>query len=281
MRRARPELLGVLGRPVAHSLSPALHQAALAHEGRDGSYHAFDVGPEELATALRGLATLGARGVNLTAPLKVVGVALVDELDDVAREAGAINTIAISEDGRLRATTTDPEGFVVALREDLGLEPHGLRAVVVGTGGAARAVGVALARGGARAIAIVGRSQERARALAERLGGVVARDGGLGSVDLVVQASSVGMVGGPAPDETAIPQWLLERTGAVMDLVYAPLETPTLRAARDLGIPATNGVTMLAAQARAAYRWWFGSAPELSVFRAGALHGLEGTTESA
>lgn len=210
---------------------------------------------------------LGARGVNVTVPHKVAAAALVDRLEPEARATRSVNTITIEDDGTLTGATSDVEGVLTSVRDDLGLEVGGLRVVVVGAGGAARATVYALLQAGAASVGILARDVARAAELARSLGGsvVTAHDDGA-AADLVVQATSVGMAGGPDPAGSAVPDWLLDRAGAVLDLVYRPSVTPLLEAARRRGLPAANGLTMLAAQARGSYRRWFGDAPSLSVF---------------
>lgn len=267
MRRADPELLGVIGHPIAHSLSPGIHAEAARADGRSVAYHAFDVEPEALGAAIRGLVALGARGANLTVPHKVAGAQLMDRLEPEAAATGSVNTITIAVDGTLIGATSDVEGVLVAVREDLRLEVPGLRVAVVGSGGAARAAVFAFVQAGAASVGVLARSEVRAAELVRGIGGHLVRSpDDLGTVDLVVQATSVGMVGGPDPGGSAVPDWLLERAGAALDLVYRPAVTPLIQAARRRGIPAANGLTMLAAQARGSYRRWFGEAPELSIF---------------
>jgi shikimate dehydrogenase len=274
MRRADPELLGVLGQPIAHSLSPAMHTAVLALEGRRASYHAFEVGPDELPAALAGLAAVGARGVNLTVPLKERAVSLMARLEPSASACGSVNTVSFEEDGPV-GSSTDGEGFLTAVRLDLGLELAGRRVLVVGSGGAARAVAWAVRSVGGF-VGVLARDPARAEAVAELAQGeVVVADRSAGMWDLIVNATTVGMYGGPDPHGCPVPTELLVAPSAVMDLVYAPRTTPLLRQARERSLAATDGLTMLAAQARASYLRWFASAPPVDVFVSAALAALE------
>jgi len=269
MRRAVPELLGVLGRPIAHSVSPWIHGAILREDGREATYHAFEIGPEELESALAGLALLGARGVNLTIPLKERAVGLMRRLEPSAEACGSVNTVTFEADGAVGAST-DGEGFVTAVAEDLAMGLRGARVLLVGSGGAARAVAWAVRMQGAARLGVLARHRERARAVAALGGGVVVEQPLPGEWDLIVNATSVGMPGGPAPAGLAVPEELLVAPARVLDLVYAPCPTPLVAAARRRGLAASDGLTMLAAQARASYARWFGSAPRLERFVAAA-----------
>ncbi len=264
---AKTRLFAVLGHPVAHSLSPQMQNAALAEIGWDGVYVAFDVAPERLEAALRGLAALGVGGVNLTIPLKERAPALLDWLTPEAARIGAVNTVRIA-DGHLEGFNTDAPGFLAALR-GLGMEPAGKHGIILGAGGSARAVAVALLGSGAK-ITLANRTEERAWELARFLNdgegvsrvSVVAMEEdslarALAGADLLVNTTSIGMTP-HADDPPPVPAWALHPRLFVYDLVYNPPETRLLAAAKHLGAPAANGIGMLAHQGALALEIWTG-----------------------
>jgi len=259
---------GVMGWPVEHSRSPLLHGFWLKEHRIDGAYVLLPVRPEELAAALRGLAARGFAGCNLTIPHKAPALAIVDQVDATAARIGAVNTVIARPDGMLEGRNTDAFGF----RENLRAAQPGWRAgagpaVVLGAGGAARAVVAALLDDGAPEIRLVNRSRDRAAALAAALGGPIElvdwarRAAALAGAALLVNTTSLGMTGQPPLDLAldALPQAAL-----VNDIVYVPLETPLLRAARGRGNPAVDGLGMLLHQARPAFAAWFGVTPEVT-----------------
>jgi len=260
---------GVMGWPIAHSRSPALHGHWLARYGIDGSYVAIPVRPEALATALRELPDKGFAGVNLTVPHKEPALAIVDRIDAVAERIGAVNTVIVRADRSLFGTNTDAYGFIENLRGTVGdLSAWTSRpAVIVGAGGAARAVVVALCDAGVTALRIVNRT----RANAERLARLTARcgarpvivdwpdrAGALHGCGLLVNTTTLGMEGAP-PLDLALDA--LPGDALVNDIVYAPLETALLAAARQRGNPVVDGLGMLLYQAQAGFEAWFGVRP--------------------
>lgn len=249
-----------------------MQNAALARMGIDGVYVAFDVAPERLPEAVAGLQALGVRGVNCTIPHKVALLSLVDELSEEAAFIGAVNTLVFRE-GKRYGYNTDAPGFLAALRSE-GVDPTGCRAVVLGAGGAARAVLVALARAGAEltvANRTLGRAQELAADLNRKLGAGLevkavplcaeALGPELGKADLLVNTTSVGM----SPRVEDVPPVPLDAVHAglfVYDLIYNPLETRLLRETRLRGARGTHGAGMLAHQGAQALELWTGqSAP--------------------
>jgi shikimate dehydrogenase len=267
-------LAAVLGDPVRHSLSPVIHNAAFGALGLDWSFVALEVAAIDLADAVRGVRALGLAGLSVTMPHKESIVALLDEVVGDATTLGAVNCVT-NAGGRLIGHNTDGVGFVEALRSDADRDPAGMRCVVLGTGGAARAVALALAGGGAVDVALVGRDASRSAATAERLGGAV-RSGtmvDLAAADLIVNATPVGMEAHPGTplDPSGL------RTGVVVvDLVYHPIETELIRECRSRGILATNGVAMLVHQAAAALELWTGSAAPLEAIRSAVDRHLAG-----
>lgn len=255
-----------------------MHNAALASLGIDARYEALDVPPERLAGAVADLRRPDVAGANVTIPHKQTVMGLLDALTEGARAVGAVNTVTV-EGGRLVGDNTDDGGFLLALAE-LGVEPSGAACVLLGAGGAARAVAHALLRSGAR-VALHNRTRARADAMARTLapGGALTVVGGkelVGAVvaaDLLVQATPVGMEGA-ASGTLPLPEGVLPRAGAVVDLVYRPPETPLLAAARAAGLRAQNGLPMLVHQGALAFECWFGVAPPVDVMRRAALDAL-------
>ena len=275
-------LLGVFGCPVRHSLSPAMHNAAIADLGLDLVYVPFAVEPQSLGTALRALPNLGVRGVNLTIPHKEAAVPFIDDLDGVARMLGAVNTVRVDGE-RLVGTNTDGEGFAVPLR-DAGFECRGSSAVVLGAGGAARAVVRQLVDDGAR-VTVVNRSAERALGLVAAVAGgraevVPAADAHrvqatVLAADLLVNTTPVGM-STHSPDELPVPAEWLRRSTFVYDLVYRPALTPLLLAAEAMGCVTLGGLGMLVHQGVAAFRFWTGLMPRPAVMLDAALAQMDG-----
>jgi len=264
----RARLAGVVGWPVAHSRSPRLHGFWLEKHGIDGAYVPIAVRPENLATALRALPLLGFSGVNVTVPHKEAALAAVDRASDAARRIGAVNTIVIDADGQLEGSNTDGFGFLENLAAALpGWRASDGAAVLLGAGGAARAIAAALADGGAPEIRLVNRTPERARRLAAEIGGpfrIVAwseRAAALADAALLVNATTLGMAGQP-PLDLALSA--LPGDAVVNDIVYAPLETPLLAAARARGNRVVDGLGMLLHQARPGFAAWFGVAPQVT-----------------
>jgi len=264
----KARVAGVMGWPVGHSLSPRLHGYWLSEYGIDGAYVPFPVMPDRLAEALRALPALGIAGVNLTVPHKVAACGLVDTLDDAARRIGAINTVVVGPDGALEGRNTDAYGFIAAIAETApGWRAADAPCVVIGAGGAARAVCVALQDAGAAEIRVINRTSARARELAAALGpplGVVGWDDraeALAGAGLLVNATSLGMIGQPALD---LDLGRLPADAVVDDIVYAPLETPLLAGARARGNPLVDGLGMLLHQARPGFAAWFGRDPRVT-----------------
>jgi shikimate dehydrogenase len=265
----------VIGDPVRHSLSPAIHNAAFTALGLDWVYVALEVPTGEGAAAVTAMRTLGIEGMNVTMPHKSDVARAVDRLSDTARTLEAVNTIHRVR-GDLVGESTDGEGFVRSLREDEGLDPAGRRFLVVGAGGAARAVVLAVAAAGAREVVVAARRTDRAESCAA-LAGAAGRAGSpdeAGDVDVVVNATPIGMAE-VAPldprDATPVDPDRLAAGQLVVDLIYSPLVTPLVAAARARGIAAVNGVGMLIHQAALSFRLWTGEDAPLAAMSTGAL----------
>ena len=258
-------IAGVMGWPVKHSRSPRLHNFWLDQYAIDGVYVPFPVEPAGLEAALRALPKLGIAGVNVTVPHKEQAFRIVDETDETARRIGAANTIMAARDGKLTATNTDSFGFTEALRaRAAGWNPMSGPAVVLGAGGASRAILVALQALGVPEIRVVNRTQERAQTLADEFGAPVAavlwadREPALQDAGLLVNTTILGMQGQP-PLDLRLDD--LPNQAVVNDIVYAPLHTELLRAAATRGNIAVDGLEMLLHQARPGFRAWFGREP--------------------
>jgi shikimate dehydrogenase len=261
-------LAGVMGDPVLHSRSPRLHNYWLAQHGLAGTYVPLAVPCERLGAALRALAPLGFSGCNLTIPHKQAALALVDEVNSLARRIGAVNCVVVRSDESLAGYNYDAFGYIESLREarpswcaDAG------PIVVIGAGGGARAVLVALIDQGAREIRLVNRTPARAQELARELGDPVAavawkeRERALDDAAMLVNTTSAGMAG-EASLELCLDR--LPSGALVSDIVYIPRETALLAAARRRGNPTVNGLGMLLHQARPAFHAWFGIMPEVT-----------------
>ena len=264
----RAKLAGVFGWPVAHSRSPRLHGFWLERHAIDGAYLPFAVRPENLAAALNALPVLGLRGVNLTVPHKEAALGLVDRASEEARRIGAVNTIVVDGEGRLEGRNTDGYGFLAHLKASApGWRSASGPAVLLGAGGAARAIAVALIEAGVPELRLVNRTADRAAGLAKALSGNIApvpwqdRNLALAGAALLVNSTTLGMVGQPPLD---IDLSRLPRQAPVYDIVYAPLETPLLAAARARGHPCIDGIGMLLHQARPGFAAWFGVEPEVT-----------------
>ena len=268
MSNTQYTLAGLMGWPVAHSRSPLIHGHWIRQHGLHGNYVLLPVQPENLRDAVRGLRALGFAGCNLTIPHKVAAMPLMDRVDPLAARIGAINTIVVEADGTLTGYNNDAYGFIQSLldaqpdwRADAG------PVTVLGAGGAARAVLVALAERGAKEIRLCNRSLDKAQALAAEFGGPIRacpweqRAELLDGCALLVNTTSLGMKG---QDALEISLDRLPKHALVCDVIYVPLETPLLVAARKRGNTTVNGLGMLLNQARPAFERWFGVRPDIT-----------------
>lgn len=273
---ATTTLAAVIGRPIRHSRSPAIFNAAFAACDLDWAFLAFDVGEREVPDALAGMRALGIRGLSVTMPAKEAVAASVDRLDPDAAALGAVNCVSL-EDGVLVGHNTDGAGFVDAVRDELGLDLAGTSVAVVGAGGAARAVIRAISGAGADRLVVVGRTPTRVEVAASLAGpvGVVGTEADLAGVDVIVNATPVGMAGGMAGD-TGVPfdPSVVQAGQVVVDLIYHPIETPLLAAAAARGARTANGLGMLVHQAGHQFRHYTGLEPPLAVMRDAVLAGL-------
>jgi shikimate dehydrogenase len=261
-------IAGLLGWPVAHSRSPVIHNHWLAHYAIPGRYLLFPVPPENLEAAVHGIAALGLRGCNVTTPHKQAIFPLLDRVDDLARKIGAVNTVVVEKDGTLTGFNNDGNGFIQSLRDaDPAWRPDSGPVVVLGAGGAARAVVASLAAQGAKEIRLTNRTLAKAQEIADAIGPVVKvlpwekRADALDGIAMLANATSLGM-SGKAPLDLSLDR--LPGNALVGDLIYLPPETPLLAAARVRGNITVNGLGLLLNQARPAFNAWFGVMPEIT-----------------
>jgi shikimate dehydrogenase len=264
----KARVAGVMGWPVGHSRSPRLHGHWLREHAIDGAYVPLAVPPERLGDAVRGLGALGLRGCNVTVPHKEAVIPLLDRIDATARATGAVNTVVVEAEGTLSGSNTDVFGFMENLREGApDWRPARTVAVVVGAGGAARAVAWALREAGATEVRVVNRTHDRAARLAADIGAPVhavawaEREAALDGAGLLVNTSTQGMEGQARLD---LRLDALPRTAIVNDIVYVPLTTPLLADAAARGNPVVDGLGMLLHQARPGFAAWFGAEPTVT-----------------
>jgi shikimate dehydrogenase len=274
----KTRLIGIIGDPIEHTLSPVMHNAAFAHLGLDYIYIPFRVAREDLAVALAGIKALGFTGVNVTIPHKEAVLPLPDELAPEAEVIGAVNTIH-NVGGRLYGYNTDGPGFVSSLKEEGGCDPAGKRVTILGTGGAARAVALQLALAGAAHIIILGRRLEKAEAIKDaiKLGvpdcqvttGLIGK-GELAKhvqqAQVLIDTTPVGMYP-RVEDEPLVGREMLHRDLVVCDLVYNPVQTLLLQEAEALGCRTLSGLEMLVRQGALAFKIWTGREPPLEIMR--------------
>jgi shikimate dehydrogenase len=259
---------GVMGWPVAHSRSPIIHNHWIQQHHLKGAYALFPVNPLRLEAAIRGLQALGLAGCNITIPHKVEAMQHVDWIDPLAKRMGAINTIVVQADGALHGYNHDGFGYIASLREvQPSWQPNAGAIVVLGAGGAARAIVVSLIDQGAQDIRILNRTFGKAQALAHEFGSVVTaydwdeRHEAISDCVLLINTTSLGMHG-QAALEIELSQ--LPRAALVSDAIYVPLETPLLAQARARGHTTLNGLGMLLHQARPAFHAWFDVMPDVT-----------------
>jgi shikimate dehydrogenase len=258
-------MAGVMGWPVAHSRSPLIHNHWIKQHHLSGAYGLFPVEPQNLETAIRGIAALGLAGCNITIPHKVQAMQYMDWVDPHAQKVGAINTVVVQANGTLHGFNNDGFGYLQSLKEahtqwraDAG------PVVVLGAGGAARAILVALLEQGATEIRLLNRTPDKAQALAEEFGPCIQalpwsqRHEAVARAALLINTTNQGMHGTPALDLRLDD---LPPTALVSDIIYTPLVTPLLEQARQRGNTTVNGLGMLIHQARPAFEAWFGVTP--------------------
>ena len=284
MISGRTKICGLIGDPVEHSMSPAMHNAAFKNRGLDYVYLPFRVAKTRLGEAILGIKALNIRGLNVTIPHKVSVIPLLDELDPLAEKIGAVNTI-INNDGVLKGYNTDAHGFLRAMLEQ-DIEPDGKSIVMLGAGGASRAISFILAERGANLV-ILNRQLELDWAV--KLGNSISRTFGrevkalelneqnlapvLRKANILVNTTSVGM--SPNTNETPIPARLLESDLVVFDIVYNPVKTKLLTEAESAGAKAISGLEMLVRQGALAFEMWTGLTAPLEIMRKATIRALK------
>lgn len=284
------QYLGIVGYPLGHSISPVFQQAALDHYGLAIRYQAWETPPErvpEVVASLRGPDRLG---MNVTVPHKEAVVPLLDGLDATAAAIGAVNTV-VKQDGRLVGYNTDCTGFLRALKEDGSFDPTGARALVLGAGGAARAVVYALLTAKVGFLGIAARNMGRARALRQSFGDLARQAGivvfteewgnqsfalAVPTYHLIINTTPMGMRHNPAEHESPLGGLDINPSSFVCDLVYNPEETPLLRQAQKTGCRTLGGLPMLVYQGAAAFELWTGKEAPIGVMKAAAQQALAG-----
>ncbi|MBG02727.1 MAG: shikimate dehydrogenase [Rhodospirillaceae bacterium] len=263
----KAKLAGVMGWPISHSRSPLLHGYWLRELNIDGAYLPFAVDPENIEAALRALPILGISGVNLTVPHKELAMSICDHIDPIGRRIGAVNTIVVNDDGTLSGTNTDAFGFLENLRAESAWRASDGPALVLGAGGAARAIVAALIDDGIGEVRLANRTLSRAEALAAEFGRAVTTvpwdqiNAAMDGTALLVNTSTLGMTGQP---DLELDLQDLPDTAVVNDIVYSPLETTLLRKAKTRGNSVVDGLGMLLHQARPGFTAWFGKEPTVS-----------------
>ncbi|MDP6604630.1 MAG: shikimate dehydrogenase [Dehalococcoidia bacterium] len=287
MTASRGRTIALLGHPVAHSLSPHFQQAALDAAGVDARYEAWDTLPASLPQAVERLRSAGLLGANITVPHKVEALRLIDRPDALAELVGAVNTIT-NRDGLLYGTNTDVHGVLQSL-EDGGVEIAGRTVLLIGAGGAARAVVVAMRQGRAGALTIANRTEARAHDVASAAGdelpvavcpldpSTTPFQEAMARSELVIHSTSLGMRNGPDEQATAVPAELFRAGQTAFDLVYTPERTPFLQAAERAGARTIGGLSMLVHQGAESFRLWTGEQPPLDVMFEAARTASTGT----
>jgi len=266
MINAQTKLYGVIGNPVQHSLSPVIHNGAFKRLGWNAVYLAFEV--KNVKEALRGIRGLGLKGVSITIPFKTEVIPFLDKVEGSAKKIGAVNTI-VNRRGKLIGYNTDCDGALEALEEKVRLK--GKKVVLLGAGGAGRAIGFGLKERNCQLI-VANRSRDRGEALSRELkcyflpmSSLVKMKAGELQADVVINTTSLGMV--PRERETPIPKKLLRKGMMVMDIVYDPLQTKLLREAKEKGCLTINGLEMFVHQGAAQFEIWTGRRPDLKQIR--------------
>jgi len=269
------KFVGLIGNKLSHSISPQFQQAAFDYLGLDIRYEVWETAKDELPKVVEGMRDASKLGANVTIPHKEAVLPLLDDVDNDARRIGAVNTI-VNRGGKLIGYNTDASGFLRALRDDGAFSPRNKRVVLLGAGGAARAVGFALVDAGVRSLIILNRSVERGRALAwdlkvsdTEVAALSWKDGNtltaLAECDLLVNCTSVGMKDGSGEGKSPLGIGLIPKRALVYDVVYNPLETPLLAAAKKAGARTLGGLPMLVYQGAASFELWTGKSAPIDI----------------
>ncbi len=272
--------LGVIGYPLSHTLSPVFQQAALDYHSFPATYVAWATPPERLEETVARLRGEDYLGFNITIPHKERMVELVDDVEDMARQIGAVNTV-VNRDGVLTGQNTDAYGFVKSLKEKASFEPRGKAVLLLGAGGAARAAAYGLANEGVGVLTIANRTVARAELLVKELTGLVKEiavaplDEVSTDVDLIVNSTSVGMASAANRGRSPLTTASIPSATLVYDMVYTPAETPLIRQAREAGAPVLGGLWMLIYQGAAAFELWTQKQPPIDAMYRAAENALD------
>ncbi|MCH2415824.1 MAG: shikimate dehydrogenase [Acidimicrobiales bacterium] len=277
-------LVGVIGNPVKHSLSPVILNAAFREAKINWVYTAFETPEEKLADAIGGIRALGIAGLSVTMPHKAKVCSLLDEISDSAQTLNAVNCI-VNDAGKLEGHNTDGDGFLDAVKHDAGLDVAGKKVLVVGSGGSARSIIHSLGKAGAAEIAVINRTKKKALDALE-LAGPVGRyveeteiPEVVSEANLVINATPIGMLD---TDDTAnfpIEPNLFSKGQLAIDLIYHPISTPWMEALRDLEVEAHGGLSMLIFQAARAFKLWTGKEAPVDAMRKAAMDEIENKTQ--
>jgi shikimate dehydrogenase len=287
------QFIGLIGYPLKHSISPDFQQAALAYHKLDMRYEAWEVRAEDLPATVNKLRQPQNLGANITVPYKEMVIDLIDEVDEFARIIGAVNTV-VNRSGRLKGSNTDSSGFLKALREDAGFEPSEKKVLILGAGGAARAIGFSLVQEKVGTLVFTDLYLEKAKNLAGALvkfaadsqakiniEAVQLSSANLAKVavqcQLIVNCTTVGMKYSPEESLSPLTSDLISRDALVFDLVYNPSQTPLLRMAEAAGARTIGGLPMLVYQGAASFKLWTGREAPLDIMCIAARKALAGT----
>lgn len=259
------QTIGLIGYPLGHSISPVFQQAAFDHLGLDVRYELWETEPAKLETVVKSIRSTDKLGSNVTVPYKEDVIPMLDELNEIASDIGAVNTIVKSDD-KLVGYNTDAEGFIRALEVEGGFDPEGKNVVMIGAGGVARAIGFSLVRSGAGSLTLFDVDIARAERLAEELKtsnmNVLRENKGsefedaISNAELLINCTPIGMAHSPSEDQSPVDRELLSPKMMVYDVVYNPIKTPLLKMAEEMGAGILGGLSMLVYQGVAAFELW-------------------------
>lgn len=271
MINSETKLIGIIGKPITHSKSPIMHNTLFSYHGLNYRYVAFNLDRENLEEAIRGIRALKFRGLNVTIPYKVDVIPYLDEIAEDAIAIGAVNTI-VNDDGRLIGYNTDSDGYIRSLIEETGIALQGKKILMLGTGGAARAIGYGLVKSNIESLAIASRKELNAERLAHDIGSnniaTVSYDeieSFARNADIIINTTPVGMY--PNIDNTLINSEWFNSNQIVSDIIYNPLETKLLKDAREKGATTHNGLGMFVYQGLIAFEKWTGITPDPVMMR--------------
>ena len=273
-------LVGVIGNPVKHSLSPVILNAAFREAKINWVYTAFETPEEKLADAIGGIRALGIAGLSVTMPHKAKVCSLLDEISDSAKSLGAVNCI-VNDAGNLKGHNTDGDGFLDAVKHDAGLDVAGKKILVIGSGGSARSIIYSLGKAEAREIAVINRTKNKALGALELAGSVgrYVEENEISKVvseaDLVINATPVGMSDTEGTSSFPLEPNLLTKGQLAVDLIYHPISTPWMEALREREVEVHGGLSMLIFQAAKAFKLWTGKDAPVEAMRKAALDEIE------